>query len=180
MFMKVVISFLVVLGLTLTGIAAEETVDPVADMVMACTKNISKLVKWPGDKDVSGSDKSLFVAVVGTSDLSAGLKTLNRTSTADGHKLTVRPVEIGMLPANAHVVIICLDDTTAARKVTKKLAGTGTLTIASGDYKIGAVMHFQRDSVKAGKVVCEVSQAAAEAEGIVPQKALALIAKTVE
>lgn len=177
--MKVLIILLVAITLALTA-AAEETKDPMVDIIIDYTKNISELVEWSGDKTILDDDKPLFIAVVGKSDLAKKLKTLNRTKTAGGRKLTVRLVDEDLLPANAHVVIICLDDITVARKVIKKLTGSGTLTIAMGPKKVGAVMHFQEDSTEPGKLVCEISQSVAEAEKIVIQKALSLIAKIVE
>jgi hypothetical protein len=177
--MKILTTLLLVLTFALPA-TAEVAEDPVANMITAFTKNIDKFAKWPGEKAIKSGGKPLFVAVVGTSDMAKGLKTLNRTETSAGHKLTVRVVDLDLLPANAQVVIICLDDTTQARKITKKLAATGTFTIAFGPEKVGALLHCQMDPTKPGKVVAEVSQSVADAEEIEIQPAMTVLAKVVK
>lgn len=159
---------------------ADDSEDPVAGMVAAFVKNINKLAQWPGEKVVTTKDRPLFVAVVGNTDLAMELKSLNSTKTADGHQLTVRGVDLDLLPANAHAVVICLKDTALAKSVVKRLAQTNTFIVATGPHKVGALLHCQVDPIDATKVICEASQAVADAEKIVIQKPLSMLARVID
>jgi len=157
--MTLTLAFLIFAPSTFAG----DSVDPVAGMVTAFVKNISKLAQWPGEKVVTTKDRPLFVAVVGKTDLATELKSLNRTK-----------------PANAHVVVICLEDTALAKSVVKKLAQTNTFIVATGPHKVGALLHCQVDPIDATKVICEASQAVADAEKIVIQKPLTMLARVID
>ena len=82
------------------------------------------------------------MAVLGHSPLATRVKKLNRTKLPDGRKIRVRVVRGDLLPSNAHVVINSLTDQKQVTKFLKKLAGTSTLTISTGDIDVGTTLHL--------------------------------------
>jgi hypothetical protein len=117
-----------------------ETKDPIQEQVVSIISNIDNYVSWPAAK--ADSSKPFFVAVLGESALATRVKELNRTKLPDGRKIRVRIVRGNLLPANAHIVINSLSDEKLVAKLLKKLVGTGTLTVSTGDTDVASMLHL--------------------------------------
>lgn len=143
------------------GGAAE---DPIQEQVISLISEIDSYISWPESK-AGDNGNPFFVAVLGKSALATRVKELNRTKLPDGRKIRVRIVRGDLLPSNAHIVINVLDDEKMVAKFLKKLVGTSTLTISTGDINVGTILHLSIADVDGKKTVrttLDAKQAAAE------------------
>jgi hypothetical protein len=115
--------------------------DPIQEQVVSMISDIGDYVSWPAAK-ASDNGKPFFIALLGKSPLATRVKELNRTKLPDGRKIRVRIVRGDLLPSNAHIVINSLTDEKQASKYLKKLAGTSTLTISTGEIDISTILHL--------------------------------------
>lgn len=115
--------------------------DPIQEQVVLIISDIDSYVSWPAAK-ASDNGKPFFIALLGKSPLATRVKELNRTKLPDGRKIRVRIVRGDLLPSNAHIVINSLTDEKLASKYLKKLAGTNTLTISTGEIDVSTILHL--------------------------------------
>jgi hypothetical protein len=115
--------------------------DPIYEQVVSIISDIDSYVSWPPSK-AGDNGNPLFVAVLGKSPMATRVKKLNRKKLPDGRKIRVRIVRGDLLPSNAHIVINSLTDEKLVKKYLKKLAGTSTLTISTGDIDVGTILHL--------------------------------------
>lgn len=135
------LSVFIPLFLLVTATVAGETKDPVQEQVVSIISDIDSYVSWPAAK-AGKNGEPLFVAVLGKSPLATRVKELNHTKLPDGRKIRVRIVGGDLLPSNAHIVINTLTDEKLATKFFKKLVGTSTLTIGTGDIELNTILHL--------------------------------------
>lgn len=115
--------------------------DPIHEQVVSIISDIDSYVSWPASKAGDNGDP-FFVALLGKSPLATRVRKLNRTKLPDGRKIRVRIVRGDLLPSNAHIVINSLTDEKLVAKFFKKLVGTSTLTISTGDIDLGSILHL--------------------------------------
>ncbi|MDH3890206.1 MAG: YfiR family protein [candidate division Zixibacteria bacterium] len=138
MTLRLSIFTILLLALAATLSAVE---DPIQEQMVSIISDIDNYVSWPAAK-ASDNGKPFFVAILGKSELATRVKELNRTKLPDGRKIRVRIVAGDLLPSNAHIVINSLTDEKQVRKYLKKLAGTSTLTISTGDIDVETILHM--------------------------------------
>lgn len=133
--------FVITIPLLLLATALGAAEDPIQEQVVSIISDIDSYVSWPESKAGDNGDP-FFVAVLGKSPLATRVRELNRTKLPDGRKIRVRIVRGDLLPSNAHIVINSLADEKMAAKFLKKLVGTSTLTISTGDIHLSTILHL--------------------------------------
>lgn len=137
--------------------------DPIQEQVVSIISDIDSYVSWPASK-AGDNGNPFFVALLGKSPLATRVRKLNRTKLPDGRKIRVRIVRGDLLPSNAHIVINSLTDEKRVAKFLKKLAGTGTLTISTGDIDVGTILHLSVVDVDGKQTVMTTLDAKLAAE----------------
>ncbi|MFH1686588.1 MAG: YfiR/HmsC family protein [bacterium] len=178
--MRITVAASLILLLALSA-TAQQVSDQQDEAVLTYVKNIKKFLSWSGEKAIKGGSGPLFVAAVGSSPLAEKIKTLHAGQTHDGQKIKARIVDSSMLPANAHIVVICEADAAKASALAKKLHGTGTATIAVGSEVEGVVIRVLAKDVNGMvSITTSVSQSLADAEGLELKPAIKMVAKVVD
>ena len=140
-----------------------------ATQIVSFMKKLDKYVTWPKDRAAEGNGKLFVIAAVGKSEITETLKKLNGEKSSGSKKFKVRSVTPDLLPANGHVVFVTGTDAKTLGAIVKKLKGTGTLTIGSGNgtEQSGAMISFFSETVgNESRLRFRINLAAMKAEGI--------------
>lgn len=180
--MKLLTVILTLLALAITAIASDFSSDQIDEMVKFVS-DLDKNVTWPKGRRTEGGGQLFVVAALGKTPITAKLIGLNAKKSGADRKTKVRLVTPDLLPSNAHLIVISLEDELEVQKVIKTLKGSGTLTITHGkDFgNLGSMINFYTAS-EGGKSVLkyQLNMSAIEEEKLVFKKDLLEIAEKVE